>query len=93
MSFLVNSGRGIDRRGLHTHVSSSIRGQADTSNVLVTLYAEDAVIWDVPVGIQRREPPSDLKPNYVIFLGLAEVFQDQDGIKLADLFDADDGFR
>ena len=60
---------------------------------IATPFIEDLPIWPVPASIRREEPLGGPEPSYVKFLGLAEVFEAQDGAKLADFFDRDNVFR
>lgn len=68
-------------------------GEVAAIQAPTTPFVDDLPIWPVPASIRREEPLGGPEPSYVKFLGLAEVFEAQDGAKLADLFDTDSVFR
>lgn len=83
------SGRTIPLR----HAAARNGGEVAAVEAPTAPFVEDVPAWPVPACLRREEPLGGPEPSHVRFLGLAEVFKAQDGIKLADLFDTDSAFR
>jgi len=87
----VCTGSSLSRRAILIRNAAARAGGEVAA--IATPFIEDLPIWPVPASIRREEPLGGPEPSYVKFLGLAEVFEAQDGAKLADLFDTDSVLR